>query len=69
VKVKTLPGGNTIQTSYIGPAATVTDQVGRKIKREVDSLGRLVKVTEPDVTGAHPRRRHILTTCPTNRPK
>ncbi len=47
--VVTLPGGNTVQTTYSGKVTTVTDQVNRKIKREVDSLGRLIKVTEQDV--------------------
>ncbi len=47
----TLPGGNTIQTAYSGSnIVTVTDQVNRKIKRESDSLGRLIKVTEQDVS-------------------
>lgn len=47
----TLPGGNTIQTAYTGGnIAQVTDQVNRKMQRESDSLGRLVKVTEQDVT-------------------
>jgi RHS repeat-associated protein len=52
--VVTLPGGNTVQTSYTNSAiVTVTDQVNRKIKRETDGLGRLIKVTEQDVsTGA-----------------
>jgi YD repeat-containing protein len=50
----TLPGGNTVQTAYTGAnIVTVTDQVNRKIKRESDGLGRLIKVTEQDVsTGA-----------------
>jgi RHS repeat-associated protein len=50
----TLPGGNTVQTTYTNSAiVTVTDQVNRKIKRETDGLGRLIKVTEQDVsTGA-----------------
>src|SRR6185295_1906384 len=52
--VVTLPGSNTVQTSYANSAiVTVTDQVNRKIKRETDGLGRLIKVTEQDVsTGA-----------------
>jgi uncharacterized protein RhaS with RHS repeats len=50
----TLPGGNTVQTTYTNSSiVTVTDQVNRKIKRENDGLGRLIKVTEQDVsTGA-----------------
>ncbi|MEK6410559.1 MAG: hypothetical protein AABN34_26845 [Acidobacteriota bacterium] len=52
--VVTLPGGNTVQTTYTSSSiVTVTDQVNRKIKRETDGLGRLIKVTEQDVsTGA-----------------
>ena len=47
----TLPGGNTVQTTYTNSAiVTVTDQVNRKIKRETDGLGRLIKVTEQDVS-------------------
>lgn len=50
----TLPGGNAVQTSYASSSiVTATDQVNRKIKREMDGLGRLIKVTEQDVsTGA-----------------
>jgi RHS repeat-associated protein len=50
--VTTLPDGNTLQTSYSGLTVTTTDQVNRKMKREADSLGRLVKVTEQNATGA-----------------
>src|SRR5262245_59039166 len=47
----TLPGGNTVQTSYSNSTiVTVTDQVNRKMKRESDGLGRLIKVTEQDVS-------------------
>jgi RHS repeat-associated protein len=47
----TLPDGNTVQTAYTGGnIVQVTDQVNRKTKRESDSLGRLIKVTEQDVT-------------------
>jgi YD repeat-containing protein len=50
-KLTTLPGGNTIQTAYTGGnVVQITDQVNRKSKRESDSLGRMVKVTEQDVT-------------------
>jgi YD repeat-containing protein len=52
VKKVTLPDSNTLLTDYSGRVVTTTDQVGRKIKRESDSLGRLVKVTEQDATGA-----------------
>jgi len=51
--ITTLPGGNTVQNTYSGPTVTAIDQVNRKIKRETDGLGRLIKVTEQDVsTGA-----------------
>ena len=50
--VVTLPDGNTIQNQFSGSTVTVTDQVNRKTKRENDGLGRLVKVTEQDPTGA-----------------
>ena len=49
--ITTLPGGNTIRSDYAGSAVTVTDQVNRKVKRDVDGLGRLIKVTEPTSTG------------------
>jgi RHS repeat-associated protein len=49
--ITTLPDGNTLRTDYSGSSVTATDQVGRKIKRETDGLGRLVKVTEQDSTG------------------
>jgi YD repeat-containing protein len=51
VTVVTLPDSQTIQTSYNGSAVTATDQVNRKIKRETDGLGRVVKVTEQDASG------------------
>jgi len=50
--ITTLPGGNTSRSDYNGSTVTATDQVGRKSKREVDGLGRLIKVTEQDATGA-----------------
>ncbi len=50
--VTTLPDGNTIQNQYSGSAVTAIDQVNRKIKRETDGLGRLIKVTEQDSSGA-----------------
>jgi len=50
--IVTLPDNQTIQTTYSGSAVTATDQVNRKIKRETDGLGRLVKVTEQDAAGA-----------------
>ena len=51
VMIVTLPDNQTIQTTYSGSAVTLTDQVNRKIKRETDGLGRLVKVTEQDAAG------------------
>ncbi len=48
--ITTLPGGNTVRSDYSGATVTATDQVNRKIKRESDGLGRLIKVTEQDVT-------------------
>ncbi len=51
VTLVTLPGGNTIQTTFSGSVVTMTDEVNRKIKREADGLGRLIKVTEQDATG------------------
>jgi RHS repeat-associated protein len=50
--ITTLPDGNTIQNQYSGSAVTAVDQVNRKIKRETDGLGRLIKVTEQDSSGA-----------------
>src|ERR1041384_7321837 len=38
----------TVQVSYSGATVTMTDPVNRKMKRETDGLGRLVKVTEQD---------------------
>jgi RHS repeat-associated protein len=53
VTTVTLPDNQTVQTAYSGTTVTVTDQVGRKRKSEVDGLGRLTRVTEQDTaTGA-----------------
>lgn len=53
--VTTLPGGNTTQTGYTGGnIVQLTDQVNRKTKRESDSLGRLIKVTEQDASTGNP---------------
>ncbi len=52
--VGTLPDSQTVQTSYSGNTVTVTDQVNRKMKREVDGLGRLVKVYEQTASGGTP---------------
>jgi RHS repeat-associated protein len=48
--VITTPDNNTVTTTYNGKVTTVTDQVNRKTRRELDSLGRLIKVTEQDVS-------------------
>lgn len=48
----TLPDGNISQISYSGLTTTTTDPVNRKTREETDGLGRLVKVTEQDATGA-----------------
>lgn len=48
VKFVTLPGGNTVQTDYNGAETTITDQVGRKRKSQMDGLGRIITVTEQD---------------------
>lgn len=47
-----MPDGDTVGTTYSGTTVTVTDQVNRKIKRESDGLGRLVKVYEQTSAGA-----------------
>ncbi|HEV8482244.1 MAG TPA: RHS repeat-associated core domain-containing protein [Blastocatellia bacterium] len=52
LKTTTFPDGNTVQQSYSGPAITITDQVNRQIKRQVDSLGRLITTTEQDPSGS-----------------
>jgi len=51
VTLVTLPDNQTIQSAFVGAAVTATDQVNRKIKRETDGLGRMVKVTEQDSSG------------------
>ncbi|MEK6301164.1 MAG: RHS repeat-associated core domain-containing protein [Acidobacteriota bacterium] len=57
----TLPDGNYTQTDFGPSTVTTTDQVNRKIKRENDGLGRLIKVTEQDVaTGALTRETTYL---------
>jgi len=51
-----------IQTSYSAATVTVTDQVGRKRKSQVDGLGRLVNVTEMNpVTGALDSTNYLTT--------
>jgi RHS repeat-associated protein len=52
-----LPDGtatsNRTAYSYSGTTVTVTDPIGKAIKRQVDGLGRLSKVFEPDVTNGN----------------
>lgn len=50
--ITTMPDGNTIRTDSLGNTSTMTDQVNRKVKQESDGLGRVVKVTEQDASGA-----------------
>jgi RHS repeat-associated protein len=57
----TLPDGQTVQTSYNGSTVTVTDQVNRKMKREADGLGRLVKVYEQTSAGGTPTQETVYT--------
>ncbi len=45
----TLPDGQMIQTAYNGDEVTVTDQVNRQRRSQIDGLGRLIAVTEQDV--------------------
>src|SRR5262249_40235602 len=49
--VVTLPDSNTLQSTYSGSTVTTTDQVGRKIQKQADGLGRLITVTELDSSG------------------
>ena len=49
----TLPDGvatGTVSTVYNGALTTVTDQVGRQRRSEVDGLGRTIRVTEMDAS-------------------
>ncbi|MFY9574335.1 MAG: RHS repeat-associated core domain-containing protein, partial [Blastocatellia bacterium] len=50
--VTTMPDGNIVRNDYNGSAVTITDQVNRKIKRDRDGLGRLIKLTEQTPAGA-----------------
>ncbi|WP_263418394.1 carbohydrate-binding domain-containing protein [Terriglobus albidus] len=43
---QTQPDGNVLQWSYSGTVTTFTDEAGKKWKRTVDGLGRLVEVIE-----------------------
>ena len=51
-KEVTLQDGQKTTSDYNGSTFTVTNQVNRKIKREIDGLGRLVTVYEQDISGA-----------------
>ena len=50
---KTITGqdGSQAHTAYDGVYTTVTDQSGRQRRQKVDSLGRIIRVDEPDATG------------------
>jgi RHS repeat-associated protein len=43
----TLPGGNTLTTTFNGPTTTTHDQANRPMQYQVDGLGRLTNITEP----------------------
>jgi RHS repeat-associated protein len=47
----TLPDGSVMQTSYEGNYATVTDQAGKQRRQKVDSLGRVIRIDEPNSSG------------------
>ena len=47
----TLPDGATVQTAYEGVYTTITDQAGKKRRQEVDAMGHIVRVDEPDSNG------------------
>ncbi len=52
IKVR-MPGDALVRTSYIGNAVTITDQAGRQLRRVTNSIGRVMRVDEPDQdTGA-----------------
>jgi hypothetical protein len=50
VTLVTLPDNQTVQTAYGDAIVTVTDQVGRQRRSQVDGLGRLIAVTEQDTS-------------------
>jgi RHS repeat-associated protein len=53
VKQITLTDGTTLQTNYQGIYTTINDQAGKQRRQKTDSLGRVVRVDEPDaVSGA-----------------
>lgn len=56
-KTKTIPPDGTVSTNYVvnsyaGNCTTVTDQASKKRESCVDSLGRRIKVFEPDASGS-----------------
>jgi RHS repeat-associated protein len=48
----TLPDASMMQTSYQGIYTTVTDQEGRQRRQKADALGRIIRVDEPNLSGA-----------------
>lgn len=48
----TLPDGSVMQTSYEGVFATVTDQAGKQRRQKADSLGRVIRIDEPNSSGS-----------------
>ena len=51
VTTLTLPDASTVSTLYEGVYTTITDQAGKKRRQQVDALGRIVRVDEPDASG------------------
>jgi RHS repeat-associated protein len=51
VKTVTMPDGTSMQTAYQGIYIIVTDQAGKQRRQKVDSLGRIVRVDEPNAAG------------------
>ena len=52
VVMVTMPDASTLQTSYQGAYATLTDQAGRQRRQKTDALGRIVRVDEPNSSGS-----------------
>jgi len=50
--VTTKPDDAAVMTSYSGNQMTATDQAGKKRRSTADALGRLVRVDEPNASGA-----------------
>ncbi|HKO42308.1 MAG TPA: RHS repeat-associated core domain-containing protein [Pyrinomonadaceae bacterium] len=48
----TLPDGQQVLTTYQGIYTTVTDQAGKQRRQKTDALGRVVRVDEPNLSGA-----------------